>query len=180
VKFVSAGELDIVFFFMKDKPLAIEFHLFSYWFGSRQALSSIMLLLGLPALKKLAGLSDVMICALGLVSKMAGLCLLGLSTKWFMIFIGGHTAISFNPDLIYDYLYFFFPTEVFVGCLGNFALTAMRAMMSQCVRAEEMGENDNFFIDDKNKYSVVYLIIGKMFGFFAIFEDMSVLLGKQT
>lgn len=83
----STGEMDIAFLFTKDKPVAIPFEVFSYWFGFRFGLSSLALLLVMPMLKRWH-VSDSLVCILGLVSKIAGLCTLAFSTSVPLIFVG--------------------------------------------------------------------------------------------
>ncbi len=89
---MSAGELDIAYLYLTDKPREVGLSTFGLWFGLRYGLSSLALLLVLPALKGAwcggEGISDGWACAIGLASKAAALVLLGLSTKKFMIFIG--------------------------------------------------------------------------------------------
>ena len=82
-----SGELDIAFLYMKDTPLKVPFQTFSFWFGARYGLSSLALLIILPLLKKL-NLSDAFVCMIGLISKMAGLIVLGLIRSKEMIFLG--------------------------------------------------------------------------------------------
>ena len=84
-----SGELDVAFLYLSDTPLAVDLPTFTYWFGGWYGLSTLALMLVMPALKR-AGATDVGLCVAGLVSKAAGLCLLAFSTRKFMIFIGGY------------------------------------------------------------------------------------------
>ena len=62
VMITTTGELDIAFLYLSDNPLKVPFNIFSYWFGTRYGLSSLMLLVGLPILKHF-GVKDWVICA---------------------------------------------------------------------------------------------------------------------
>lgn len=88
VSIVTAGELDIAFLYMSDNPLRLPFPLFSYWFGMKFGLGSFALLILLPMFKKCFNFLDSTICFMGLISKMAGLVILGLAGNKYFIFAG--------------------------------------------------------------------------------------------
>eukprot|EP00095_Tigriopus_kingsejongensis_P003106 maker-scaffold428_size174301-snap-gene-0.23 protein:Tk03106 transcript:maker-scaffold428_size174301-snap-gene-0.23-mRNA-1 annotation:"hypothetical protein DAPPUDRAFT_328004" len=114
---ITSGELDIAFLFLKDKPMKMDLAIFSYWFGSRYGLSSLMLLVLMPILKQKWEMPDQWICLIGLISKISALILLGLSTTPLMAFL-----------------------DVPLGCLGSFALASIRAMLSLNVEDHEQGK----------------------------------------
>ncbi|XP_059081316.1 proton-coupled folate transporter-like [Tigriopus californicus] len=117
LQLITAGEMDIVFLFLKDKPIKMEFQMFSYWFGSRYGMSSLMLLVLMPILKQTLKVQDKWVCLMGLLSKMSALTLLSFSFSVTMAF-----------------------WDVPLGCFGSFAITSMRSMLSQNVEEHEQGE----------------------------------------
>ncbi|TRY67127.1 hypothetical protein TCAL_13873, partial [Tigriopus californicus] len=86
LQLITAGEMDIVFLFLKDKPIKMEFQMFSYWFGSRYGMSSLMLLVLMPILKQTLKVQDKWVCLMGLLSKMSALTLLSFSFSVTMAF----------------------------------------------------------------------------------------------
>lgn len=65
--------------------------------------------------------------------------------------------------------------ESCVGCASNFALTCIRAMISQQVNETEQGKAHTRFACTVI-FNVCYRL-GKLFGFFAVFEDISLICG---
>ena len=98
VMIVSTGELDIAFLYLKDRPIELSYSRYTIWLASRQGLSSVMLMFGLPSLKRW-GLGDRAVCAMGLVSKMAAFILMAVSFNANMVFIGKYLVniLFFNP-----------------------------------------------------------------------------------
>ena len=78
----------MAFLYLSDTPLAADLSTFTTWFGSRYGLSTMALMVVLPALKRL-GASDPALCVMGLASKAAGLCVMAFAVEKYMIFIGG-------------------------------------------------------------------------------------------
>ena len=89
--------------FLREEPLAWDVTKFSFWFGTRYGVSSLALLVALPLAQR-AGASDHVVCAAGIVSKMAGLLLLAFSTNTAMGFSGkGYRQEAFVTWRLKDY-----------------------------------------------------------------------------
>ena len=75
------------YLYCKDEPLKWTVQMYSYYFGFKYAVGSLALLIGTPLLRHFE-ISDHIICIVGILSKMAGFILLGLSTTDIMMFLG--------------------------------------------------------------------------------------------
>ncbi|CAG7828121.1 unnamed protein product [Allacma fusca] len=117
---VTAGELDVAYLFAKDQPLLWSYQTYSYYFGFKYGLGAFMLLIGMPIFLRL-GISDTTICLIGLVSRMAGLILYGLSNTTLMAF--------FVP---------------LVATFSFFTIPATRALLSKIVAPSEHGKMFSF------------------------------------
>lgn len=81
------GELDITYLYTKDEPLKWNYQTYSYYFGFKYALASLVLIFATPALNYFL-IPDHIICLVGIVSKAVGFVVLGFSTTNTMMFIG--------------------------------------------------------------------------------------------
>jgi len=84
---VIAGELDVAYLFARGDPLRWTYQIYSYYFGFKYSLGTIVLLLGMPLIQRLK-LKDSSICILGIISRMAGLIMYALSTNTITGFLG--------------------------------------------------------------------------------------------
>lgn len=85
------GQMDTLLLFVSHSPLSWSYSLYGYLQGLHNGLRGLLLISLLPLLKKV-GFRDSTLVLTGLVSKVAGLVLLGLSSKTWMVFLGiyGH------------------------------------------------------------------------------------------
>ena len=81
------GENDILLLYLKRSPRSWSFTTYGYYKGSENFSRGLAVLLFLPLLKKIP-LRDTTLILAGLVSKAAGLTLLGLARQTWTIFLG--------------------------------------------------------------------------------------------
>ncbi|KAF4529197.1 hypothetical protein B566_EDAN011443 [Ephemera danica] len=82
------GEMDIAYLFLKDKPLEWDSSHFSYFIAAKYGMGSALLLLGGPLSVRVCSATDTSLTQLGLLSRAAGLILLGASTTDLMVWLG--------------------------------------------------------------------------------------------
>lgn len=99
--FFLPGELDISFLYAKDNPLRWDYQMFSYYFGLKYAIGSLILVICTPIIKYF-NISDFHICYVGIISKIAGLVLLSFSNKDYLMFLGNKIFIF--KSCIYHFL----------------------------------------------------------------------------
>eukprot|EP00091_Calanus_sinicus_P007592 TRINITY_DN18708_c0_g1_i1.p1 TRINITY_DN18708_c0_g1~~TRINITY_DN18708_c0_g1_i1.p1 ORF type:complete len:340 (-),score=55.39 TRINITY_DN18708_c0_g1_i1:179-1198(-) len=110
---VIGGELDILYVFLANIGSA---HVFDYFFGFKNFLGAVALLVVLPFAKWM-GVSDYILCLTGLISFIGGMVVLGLSQSATMVFISG-----------------------LVGLGSKLVDAILRALISQVVTSEEVGK----------------------------------------
>jgi MFS family permease len=81
------GELDVAYLFARGDPLRWTYQIYSYYFGFKYGLGTIVLLVGMPLIQHFM-LRDSTICILGIFSRMAGLIMYALSTNTTIAFFG--------------------------------------------------------------------------------------------
>jgi len=113
VQNIIPGELDILYIFLANTGIA---HIFDYFFGFKNFLGAIALLVILP-LAKWFGVHDYVLVLAGLVSFMAAMVVLGLSGSVTMVFVSG-----------------------LVGIGSKLVDSVLRALVSQVVDSEEVGK----------------------------------------
>jgi len=113
VQNVLGGELDILYVFLANTGSA---HVFDYFFGFKNFLGAVALLVVLPLAKWML-VSDYLLCLAGLISFMSSLVVLGLSQSTTMVFVSG-----------------------LVGLGSKLVDSVLRALISQAVRSEEVGK----------------------------------------
>jgi PCFT/HCP family folate transporter-like MFS transporter 1/3 len=86
--FLLSGENDVLLLYLKRFPRSWSYTLYGYFSGAQNLTRGAAVLLLLPLLKRGAKLRDTTLVLAGLVSKMAGLLVLGLSQSTWMVFIG--------------------------------------------------------------------------------------------
>jgi len=102
--------------FERDTPLKWDYQTYSYYFGIKYGLGACSLLLVMPLLQKFK-LPDTTICIIGMISRMAGLALYGLSYNSYMSFAVPVVAI-----------------------FSFFTIPAARALLSKLVSPSEQGK----------------------------------------
>ncbi|XP_064601912.1 lysosomal proton-coupled steroid conjugate and bile acid symporter SLC46A3-like [Liolophura sinensis] len=112
----TSGQMDILLLFVRHSPLSWSYGLYGYLQGLHNGLRSLLLLSLLPLLKKI-GLRDSTLVLTGLVSKVAGLVLLGLSSKTWMVFL-----------------------VPVVSMLEGYPSAGCRSLMSRMVEKDEQGK----------------------------------------
>ncbi|OXA64618.1 Proton-coupled folate transporter [Folsomia candida] len=127
---ITAGELDVAFLFSKGDPLKWSHKTFSYYFGLKYMLGTLVLLVGMPLFQHFQ-IRDSTVCIVGLISRMAGLVLYALSPN---------TTVAFMVPI--------------VAICSFFSIPATRSLLSKLVSSDEQG---------------------KIFAFFAIMEDFTVM-----
>ncbi|XP_076464411.1 proton-coupled folate transporter-like [Babylonia areolata] len=90
----TVGELDILLLFLRREPLAWSQTLFGYFKGLENLLRGLVLMVALPLLKRKLRVRDTSLVLGGLVSKVAGLVLLGLATHTWMVFCAGVVSMG--------------------------------------------------------------------------------------
>lgn len=80
--------MDVAYLFLKDKPLEWDSSTFSYFLALKFGLGTALLLLGGPLSIKLCGAGDTSLTEAGIVSRAAGLVLLGTSTTDLSVWLG--------------------------------------------------------------------------------------------
>jgi len=113
VQNVIAGELDILYIFLANIGAS---HVFDYFFGLKNFLGAVALLVILP-IAKWFGVGDYLLCLGGLISLVLGMVVLGLSQTATMVFVSG-----------------------FVGVGSKLVDSILRALISQVVSIEEVGK----------------------------------------
>ncbi|KAL8619698.1 hypothetical protein ACOMHN_025784 [Nucella lapillus] len=112
----TIGEIDILLLFLRREPLAWSQTLFGYFKGLDNLLRGLVLLIALPLLKKKLRVRDTSLALGGVMSKVVGLVLLGLSTQSWMVFFSG-----------------------VVGMGQGMPSAGIRSMMSSLVHRDEQG-----------------------------------------
>lgn len=82
----SAGENNLIYLYVKDVPLSWDYLTYSQYQSVHTGLGAVLLLFGLPLLRRYFQLEDTTLIFMGLASRAAGLTLLALSTTTAMIF----------------------------------------------------------------------------------------------
>ncbi|XP_021919183.1 proton-coupled folate transporter-like isoform X2 [Zootermopsis nevadensis] len=113
---IIAGELDITYLYTKDEPLKWNYQTYSYYFGFKYALASLVLIFATPALNYFL-IPDHIICLVGIVSKAVGFVVLGFSTTNTMMFI-----------------------VPVVSMFSSFCVPSLRSLLSKQVETCELGK----------------------------------------
>jgi len=108
----------VAYLFFRSPPISSDVKAYGTWFGLRSAVNGVAQGLILPLAKTYINLGDASLALFGLLSKSAGLIVLGLSTTLFMLY-----------------------SEVAVGVLSSLALASIRAMLSKSVDQDDQGED---------------------------------------
>ena len=85
---IFTGELDILLLYLRLEPLAWSQTLFGYFKGMENLLRGLVLIFVLPLLKQKLKARDTSVVMGGVMSKVLGLALMGLSTTTWMVFAG--------------------------------------------------------------------------------------------
>ncbi|KAL8569115.1 hypothetical protein ACOMHN_055031 [Nucella lapillus] len=112
----TTGEGDILLLYLKRSPRNWSYTAYGYFKGAENFTRGAAVLLLLPLLKKMASPRDTTLIMAGLVSKIAGLILLGLAKESWTIFL-----------------------VVAVACLQGFPSAGLRSLMAGMVLKEEQG-----------------------------------------
>ncbi|XP_071541507.1 proton-coupled folate transporter-like [Panulirus ornatus] len=110
----TAGEMDISYLFVKDKPIKWSFEKFTWYFSLKYGLGALTLLGILPFCSKVP---DMILALIGLVSKVGGLTLLSVASEDTAVFIS--SALSM---------------------LSTWPLPTLRSAMSKLVEPNEQGK----------------------------------------
>jgi len=113
VQNVNSGEFDILYIFLANIGTA---HIFDYFFGFKNFLGALALLVILPTAKWM-GASDHLLCLTGLISFIGGMVALGLSQSAVMVFVSG-----------------------LIGFTSKMVDSILRALISQAVNPDEVGK----------------------------------------
>jgi len=111
---VTTGESDILYIFMANISVAQNFE---YFFGFKNFMYAFALLGLLPILKMYLKIPDIYICIMGLLSYIAGMLILALSSSVSLVFISGA-----------------------VGMGAKIVDSVLRSLVSQNVNEEEIGK----------------------------------------
>ncbi|XP_018026747.1 solute carrier family 46 member 3 isoform X2 [Hyalella azteca] len=112
--FCTTGTLDVLYLFVKDRPLDWSLEQYSRYFALNYGLALASLLLVMLPLSRCT--SDAVILFVGSMSRLAFLLLLGFANTSLLVYI----------------------TSV-VGCASSWCLPALRSSMSKLVEPEELG-----------------------------------------
>ena len=111
---IMTGEADILYIFLANINVAQNFE---YYFGFKNFMFAFALLGLLPILKKYLKIPDAYLCLLGLLSYIAGMLTLALSSSVSLVFISG--AIGMGAKIVDSVL---------------------RSLVSQNIKEEEIGK----------------------------------------
>ena len=111
---IMTGEADILYIFLANINAAQSFE---YYFGFKNFMFAFALLILLPILKKYLKIPDTYLCILGLLSYIAGMVTLALSSSVSLVFISG--AIGMGTKIVDSVL---------------------RSLVSQNIKEEEIGK----------------------------------------
>ena len=111
---VTTGESDILYIFMANINVAQNFE---YFFGFKNFMYAFALLGLLPILKMYLKIPDIYVCIMGLLSYIAGMLILALSSSVSLVFISGA-----------------------VGMGAKIVDSVLRSLVSQNVNEEEIGK----------------------------------------
>ncbi|XP_076450273.1 proton-coupled folate transporter-like isoform X2 [Babylonia areolata] len=112
----TTGENDILLLYLKRTPRNWSYTTYGYFKGAENFTRGAAVLLLLPLLKKMASPRDTTLILAGLVSKMAGLVLLGLARETWLVFL-----------------------VVGVACLQGFPSAGLRSLLASLVHKDEQG-----------------------------------------
>ncbi|XP_069997744.1 proton-coupled folate transporter [Penaeus vannamei] len=114
VMICTAGELDISYLFVKDKPIEWAFEKYTWYFSLKYGLGAVALLGILPLCSKVP---DTILALVGLVSKACGLVVLAIAWEDTAVFVGAA-----------------------VSMLSTWSMPTLRAAMSKLVEPNEQGK----------------------------------------
>ncbi|KAG0723304.1 Proton-coupled folate transporter [Chionoecetes opilio] len=114
VMFCTAGEIDISYLYVKDKPIEWPFVKYTWYFSLKYGLGVVALVVVLPLCSRAP---DMLLVVAGLLGKMAGLVIL---------------ALAWNDATVFS--------SAAVALLGSWPVSILRAAMSKLVEPSEQGK----------------------------------------
>lgn len=113
IMFCTAGEIDISYLYVKDKPIEWPFVKYTWYFSLKYGLGVLSLVVVLPLCSRAP---DMLLVAAGLLSKVAGLVFL---------------ALAWNDATIFS--------SAAIALLSSWPVSTLRAAMSKLVEPNEQG-----------------------------------------
>ncbi|XP_042872615.1 uncharacterized protein LOC122253513 isoform X2 [Penaeus japonicus] len=115
IAIVFAAEFDLLYLYMQDR-FGLTLPEYSRYLGIKNIVNGISLLIILPSMRRIFGLSDVALGILGGVSRVAAFCLLGWTSSGSLVYL-----------------------VPFLDIFGQYLFVVLRSVISSLVEKEEQG-----------------------------------------